>query len=143
VTVNINSSTTFRKTAIGTSADINEGAFIFAIGEKEANGSITATSFRILSPDESTRQTPSTTKPQSTQRERTGVAGTVTKTTATTLTLNTGQGIVTMNVNSKTVIQKTVAGSASDLKAGKSLSVTGQDSSGSIIATSIRIQPDE
>jgi hypothetical protein len=140
VTVSVNSDTTFRKTAIGTSADIIEGALIFAIGEKEANGNITATSIRILSPDESTRQAPSTTRPPSTQRERTGTAGTVTKLAGTVLTLNTGQGTVTMNINANTTIQKTVNGGLSDLRGGESISVTGQDASGSIAATSIRIQ---
>jgi hypothetical protein len=143
VTVIVNADTTFRKTAIGTSSEIKEGVLVFAVGEKEASGNITVTSIRILSPDESTRQAPSTTRPPSTtQRERTGTAGTVTKIAGTVLTLNTGQGTVTMNTNSNTAIQKTVTGALSDLQIGKSLSVTGQDSNGIITATSIRIQPE-
>jgi hypothetical protein len=142
VTVIVNADTTFRKTAIGTASEIKEGVLVFAVGEKEASGNITVTSIRILSPDESTRQAPSTTRPPSAQRERTGTAGTVTKIAGTVLTLNTGQGTVTMNTNSNTVIQKTVTGALSDLQIGKSLSVTGQDSNGIITATSIRIQPE-
>jgi hypothetical protein len=141
--VSVSSSTTIQKSAAGSLADIQEGVFIFASGEQDAKGNITATTISIQAQDQTSRPTfsapPSsqggTTAPQ---RERTGTVGTVTRIEGMVLTLSTA-AIVTVSPGA--AIQKTVTGSLADLREGLSLSVRGtQDASGNIAATSIRIR---
>lgn len=144
VTVSVDSSTTIRKTATASLSDIQEGAYIFASGDQDEKGNITAISIRIQAPDESTRPPPSTTTPPPAPRQRLGYVGPVTKIDGRVLTLSTGGGgTVTLNISSDAAIQKTVTGSLSDLREGGSLSVIGsRDANGNIAATSIRIQPE-
>jgi hypothetical protein len=143
VTVNVSSSTAIQKTVAGSLADIQEGVFIFASGERDAKGNVTATTISIQGQDQTTRPTFSGTPPSqggttAPQRERTGAVGSVTKIEGAVLTLSTA-AIVT--ISSGAVIQKTVTGSLADLREGQSLSVRGiQDAGGNIAATSIRIQ---
>jgi len=74
------------------------------------------------------------------QRQRT--TGTITKINGSTLTLRTGQGPVTVNINSDNItIQNITAGALSDLHEGGYLIAVGsQDVNGNITATSIMIR---
>ncbi|MGA2158258.1 MAG: hypothetical protein ABSG90_03460 [Dehalococcoidia bacterium] len=85
--------------------------------------------------------TPTPTLPStSMQRQRT--TGTITKISGSTLTLRTGQGPVTVNINSDNItIQNITAGALSDLHEGGYLIAVGsQDVNGNITATSIMIR---
>lgn len=56
-----------------------------------------------------------------------------------TLTVSTPQNVVTVTIGGNTVITKTVAGTAGDLKVGDNIVVRGQpDASGNITATNIQ-----
>ncbi len=69
-------------------------------------------------------------------------SGTVANIFGGTLILTTAQGQVTVTVAPNTSIQKTVAGTFTDLQEGQSLAVTGRQSAdGTIVATSITIRP--
>jgi hypothetical protein len=86
--------------------------------------------------------TPPTSLSTPTQGRGRGAGGTLAKIDGNILTLTTTQGTVTVNIDSDTTIQKTMAGALSDLHEGEFLFVMGNpDASGSISATSIQIQP--
>jgi hypothetical protein len=72
-------------------------------------------------------------------------SGTIAGINGNTLTLNTTQGEVTVNISSNTSIQKTIAGTLEDLQAGQFLTVTGMaDAEGNINASSITVRaPDQ
>jgi hypothetical protein len=74
---------------------------------------------------------------------RVGVDGTLTKIDSNTLTLNTAQGNVAINVSTDTIIQKIESAALSDISKGAFVFISGSpDTTGTIIATSIRIQPE-
>jgi hypothetical protein len=69
--------------------------------------------------------------------------GTISGINGNTLTVTTTQGQVQVNVDSNTVIQKTVTGPLSDLSVGDSLTVFGApDSNGDINAAGIMVRPE-
>ncbi len=84
--------------------------------------------------------TPPTRAQPRTQAQFTG--GTVANIYGSTLILNTPQGQVTITVGPNASIQKTVAGTFTDLQVGQSLAITGRQSAdGTVVATSITIRP--
>jgi hypothetical protein len=75
-------------------------------------------------------------------RQGGGANGTLTKIDGNTLSLNTQQGQIIVNISANTAIQKTVAGSLDDLQTGQILTVMGTaDTSGNIAASSIAVRP--
>jgi hypothetical protein len=72
-----------------------------------------------------------------------GVNGTLAGINGNTLTLTTADGQVIVNVDSGTIIERTVNGALSDLSQGEFVTIIGTtDSSGDISATSIIVQPE-
>ncbi len=70
-----------------------------------------------------------------------GASGTIASISGNTFTLTTQQGDVTVNVGANAVIQKTVAGSLSDLQTGQFITAVGTaDASGNVVATSISLR---
>ena len=71
---------------------------------------------------------------------RRGVTGTVQKVEGNTLTVTSAQGeTVTVQLTDSTPIEKTVAGSASDLTAGANVLVIGTRSGNNVAATAIQL----
>lgn len=71
-----------------------------------------------------------------------GTNGTVKSINGSTLTVSTAQNVTTVNLTDSTVIEKSVAGAASDLQPGERVIVTGQrDSSGVVTASQVLIVP--
>jgi hypothetical protein len=71
-----------------------------------------------------------------------GVVGSVTAVSASSITVNTRAGSVTVAVPSSVKVQKTVAGSIADVKVGENVTVASTtDSSGNRTASSITIVP--
>jgi hypothetical protein len=88
-----------------------------------------------------TQATVTTTTTQTPAFQRRGVNGSIASVDGNIVTVTTTQGAVTVNINSNTVIDKTVAGTLSDLNQGQFVTVGGAaDSTGSISATEIMIQ---
>jgi Domain of unknown function (DUF5666) len=149
-TVIINSSTTIEKTVVGALSDIAQGDFVTVSGTPDSSGNINATSIMMLQGQPQTRVTPgsgsSTTRPSGTFPGRgTGsqlTIGSISAINGNAITVTTTQqSQVTVNIDSNTVIQKTVAGSVSDLQTGVTLSAIGPtDSNGAVDATSISIR---
>jgi len=159
VTVNVSGTTTFQKTITGTLADLQKGDVLTVTGTPDASGNIAATSISVRAAGQvsPTRSPGATSTPRGTP-SRTGTSGTpafpnggvgrgtvgtLASINGNTLTLTTMQGTsVTVNVSDTTTIQKTVAGTISDLQVGESLSVMGApDANGVIAARSISIRP--
>ena len=70
-----------------------------------------------------------------------GATGTIASISGTTFTLTTQQGDVTVNVGANAAIQKTVAGSLSDLQTGQFITATGTvDASGNVAAASVSLR---
>lgn len=173
VSVNIGSDTIIQKTMAGTVSDLIEGRFLSVQGSKDADGAITATSIVIRSENQGMPTAPPTgglsnpapftppmsgnntggTPPMADNRTLpgslgggpgNGTNGSIAKVDGNTLTLTSTGGQVTVNIGSDTVIQKTVAGTISDLIEGQSLRVIGsRDANGDITAASIIIQPSD
>lgn len=71
-----------------------------------------------------------------------GVFGDLASINGDTLVVTTPQGQTTVNIGSSTVIEKTVAGSVSDLKDGDAVTVIGTaDANGNITASSVSVRP--
>ncbi len=106
--------------AAGARADVKVGTVIVAIGEKAADGSLTATSVDVRLPH---------------------VQGTVTATTADTITISRRDGTtLTIHVSSDTTFQVPgdAAATLADVKAGMAIGVAGtQRADGSIDATEV------
>ena len=101
---------------------------------------ITAACSSTSSPATSSTTTPVTSPPNSAQRQ--GVNGTLASINGNTLTLTTSQGQVIVNVDSGTIIERTVNGTLSNLSQGEFVTIVGTtDSSGNINATSIMVRP--
>jgi VCBS repeat-containing protein len=64
--------------------------------------------------------------------------GTVVSATSSQLVVKTQNGDVTIKLNGETTYEITTKGTASDLKAGEQVVVTGQSTDGSITATTVR-----
>jgi len=101
---------------------------------------ITAACSSTSSPATSSTTTPATSPPNSAQRQ--GVNGTIASIIGNTLTLTASLGQVIVNVDSGTIIEKTVNGTLSDLGQGEFVTITGTTGSGgNINATSITVRP--
>lgn len=74
---------------------------------------------------------------------RPGVVGTVDSVAGNAITVTTTQGTATkVTLNEKTPVQRTVAGSVSDLKAGDRVMVTGErGDDGNVTASAVQILP--
>ena len=157
VTVNVGDNTAIDKTVAGSLADLQPGVFLTVAGAPDTNGNITATSIMIRTQGFSTPP-PGATFAPGTRTTRPGngtgsgfpnggagrgTLGTLKSVNGNTLTLTTMQGSdVTVDVNDSTSIQKTIAGTISDLQQGESVTVMGtQDASGNITANVISIRP--
>ena len=153
MTVSINDTTTIQKTVTGTMADLQQGDFLTVSGTPDASGNIAATAVSVRAAGQGfpARSPGATPIPRGTSGNATfpnggagrGTSGTIASISGNTLTLTTIQGSqVTVNISDTTTIQKTVAGTISDLQAGESLIVMGApDANGNIIARSISIRP--
>ncbi len=158
VTVKVGSDTSIQKTVTGDLADLQEGQLLTVNGDRNADGIIVAASITIRSQGRMAPSNPPGVTPAPGGRParpgsgtsprlpndgvRRAASGTLSKIVSNTLTLTTSQGQVIVNVGSSTSIQKTVAGTPSDLQEGQSLTVIGsRDANGNIAATSIIIWP--
>ena len=150
-TVIISSSTTIEKTVAGDVSDLAQGGFVTISGTSDSSGNVDATSIMVMQGQPPTRTTPgngsSTTRPSGTfpggGTGRQMTIGTISAINGNSITVTTTQqSQVTVNIDSNTIIQKTVAGSVSDLQTGLSVSAIGPtDSNGAVDATSISIRP--
>ncbi len=150
-TVIISSNTTIEKTVVGAVSDLTQGNFVTISGTTDSSGNIDATSIMLMQGQPPTQATPgngtSTTRPSGTfpggSAGRQMTIGTISGINGNSITVMTTQQVqVTVNIDSNTVIQKTVAGSMSDLQTGVTLSAIGPtDSNGAVDATSISIRP--
>src|SRR5579859_8122048 len=71
-----------------------------------------------------------------------GVFGTVKSVNGNTIPVSTAQNVTTVNLNSQTVILKTVSGAPADITVGEQITARGQrDSSGNVTATNIQVLP--
>jgi hypothetical protein len=109
---------------------------VVAAGCSSASSTVTSNTVQAT-----TQATVTTTTTQSQSFQRRGANGTIAAVNGNILTVTTTQGQLTVNVNSSTTIDKTVAGAVSDLSQGQFVTVGGAaDSTGSISATEIMIQ---
>ena len=156
ITVTYTTSTTFTRTSTGVLADLVPGACLFATGQKDAAGTLTASAVRLSAktasgcgsgqfgpgagPGASPRPTPSG---QPVQPAMDVVAGEVKSAAGVSITVQTaGSGIQTITVPTTASVTKTSLASSSDLRTGECLRANGQrDSSGQVLATSITISP--
>jgi hypothetical protein len=158
VTVIASASTPVEKTVTGALSDLQVGQFVTVIGTADANGVIAATAIDARSQGARLQFTPppgasprpsrapvpnsSNTPNFANGRNGLGTIGTISSISGNTLVLTVGQGQVTINTGSNTVIQKTVAGTVSDLQVGDFLTVIGSaDANGNITATSVMVRP--
>ncbi len=145
----INPGTSIQKDVTGTISDLQAGELLTVTGSRSSDGNITADIIMIRPQSQGALFTPAPgatfTRPNRTNSpeaspnyiER-GTAGTVTQINGNTLTLNTRQGDQTVNIDSSTVIQKTVTSSLADLQAGEAVTVLGpRDVDGNINAIEV------
>jgi len=101
---------------------------------------ITAACSSTSSPATSPTTTLATSPPNSAQSQ--GANGTLAEINGNTLTLTTSHGQVIVNVDSGTIIERTVNGTLSDLSQNEFVTIIGtKDSSGNINAMSIMVRP--
>jgi len=156
VTVAYSDSTTFTRTSAAVLADIVPGQCLVANGQKDASGTVTATTVRLSPktssgcgaagqfgpnasppPGASPRPTPSG------QPAGALVAGEVTAAAGTSITvLTTASGSEVINVPTTATVTRMSAASPTDLRTGECLRANGsRDSAGTVQATSIAIMP--
>jgi hypothetical protein len=71
-----------------------------------------------------------------------GVFGTVKSISGNTIQLSTPQNVATVNLTGTTVVQKTVAGTTTDIHVGDIITVRGQrDPAGNVTATTVQVLP--
>ncbi|MGD1119632.1 MAG: DUF5666 domain-containing protein [Dehalococcoidales bacterium] len=155
VTVNLDSSTSIQKTVTGTLADLQQGDNLIVTGTADANGNITANTISVRPAGQgftgrnpggtfTPRRTPNpSATPPAGGSFGNFTTGTLNAINGESLTLSTQQGNqITVTVTDATVIDKTVAGTTSDLQPGDTLMITEtQDASGNTIAGTISIRP--
>ena len=149
-TVIISSSTIIEKTVVGAVSDLAQGNFVTISGALDTSGNIDATSIILMQGQPPAQATPGngsdTTRPSGifpgggTGRQLT--IGTISSINSNSIIVTTTQqSLVTVSIDSNTVIQKTVTGSISDLQTGVNVSANGPtDSNGAVDATLISIQ---
>lgn len=156
ITVTFTTSTTFSRTSSAVLADIVPGACLFATGQKDSAGVLTATTVRLSpktgsgcgagqfgpnpAPGAAPRPTPSD---QPGQPPMAFVSGEVKTAAGTSITvLTAGAGSQTITVPTTSNITRTSAASSADMRTGECLRANGQrDSAGAVQATSITISP--
>jgi hypothetical protein len=157
VTVNVAQNTTIQMDVKGAVSDLQAGQFLTVAGNPDASGNVAATSIMLRPQSPGTARTPpaGTNFPTGVRPGRTdnaaaagfaarGTFGTVAAVNGNTLTLNAGQGQVTVNIGANTLIQKTVAGTIADLKVGDTITAMGpRDASGNINAVAITVRSQE
>jgi hypothetical protein len=162
VTVTYTTATTFTKTSIGTLADIVRGTCIFATGQKDAAGAVTATTVLISpktasgcaargfgpnggpggSPAPGASPRPSPTARPSAAANAAFVSGEVTSVSGPSITVQTSNGSQTISVGSTSTITHSATVTASALQNGQCVRANGsKDSAGDVQATSITITP--
>jgi hypothetical protein len=156
ITVTISGTTTFTRTSAAVLADIVPGQCLVATGQKDAAGTLTATTVR-LSPKTSSgcsagsqfgpnASPPPGTSPRPTpsgQAAMPFVAGEVTKASGTSISvLTTTSGTEMINVPTTATVTRMSSASATDLRTGECLRANGsRDTAGAVQATSIAITP--
>jgi Domain of unknown function (DUF5666) len=154
VTVTYGTSTTITQTRTGTLADITKGSCVVATGQKDASGTLTATSVRLSHPVNGActtglgnRPGNGTGTPQRTpapgQPALSFAAGTVTAVSGTAITLQPASGAAqTITVPTTVTISESTPTSASSLSVGQCISAQGpRSSSGTVTAQSLSIVP--
>ena len=130
------------KNIIQISAGVTFAAVLSVVAVACLSASSQTTSTVPLTTTSTTTTTPSSTETtQSSQFQRLGANGTIASINGNTLTLTTSQGQATVNISSTTTIEKTAAGSVSDLIQGDFVTINGSpDSNGNVNATSIVVR---
>ena len=155
ITVSFTTATTFSKTSTAVLADVVPGLCLVATGQKDAAGTLTATTVR-LSPKSATgcgagqfgppnagaspRPTPSG---QPAQAAMPAVSGEVTAAHGTSITvLTAASGSQTITVPTVATVTKNSSAAVTDLRIGECLRANGPaDAAGLVQATSIAITP--
>lgn len=152
-TVSFTSATTINRTSIATLADIVPGTCIVAIGEKDATGTLLATTVR-LAPMKSSgcalarpvgpRPNPAA-SPRPSPAAQPGfnvVSGQVMAASGTSITVLTPSGSQAITVPTTAGVTVNSAAAAADLQNGECIRAVGsKDSAGAVQATSITITP--
>ena len=163
VTVTYTTATTFTKTSIATLADVVSGTCIFATGQKDTAGAVTATTVLVspmtasgcvargfgpgggpgASPAPGGSPRPSPTARPSGAANAAFVSGEVTAVSGPSITVKTAaDGSQTITVASAASITDTATVTASALQDGECLRANGsKDSAGDVQATAITIMP--
>jgi hypothetical protein len=147
ISVTVGSNTRIQKTILVAVSDIVAGSNIVVSGNQQSDGSISASNISITT--SSAQVTPPATLPSSLIPPATGVFPSTGNSTAGTVQ-SVDSGIVNINardgssvkilIDSRTVIQKTIAGTQADILIGSSITVAGiQQSDGSWQANIITI----
>lgn len=152
-TVSFTSATTISKTSMATLADIVPGTCIVAIGQKDATGTLIATTVRLAPMTSSgcplARPAGPRTNPVASPRPRPTaqpsfnvVSGQVTAVSGTSITVLTPSGSQAITVPTTAGVTVNAAAAASDLQNGECIRAVGsKDSAGAMQATSIIITP--
>jgi len=156
ITVTISGTTTFTRTSAAVLADIVPGQCLVATGQKDAAGTLTATTVR-LSPKTSSgcgaggqfgpsASPPPGASPRPTPSDQAAmpfVAGEVTKASGTSITVLTAtSGTELISVPTTATVTRMSSASATDLRTGECLRANGSlDAAGAVQATSIAITP--
>jgi hypothetical protein len=157
ITVTYTANTTFTKTSVGTLADITRGTCIFASGQKDTSGAVTATNVNISpktatgcaargfapSPPPGASPRPSPSPRPSGQPNAAFVSGEVTAVSGTSITVLTqANASQTIKVASAVTVTKTATVLASDLQNGQCIRANGsRNAAGDVQAMSITITP--
>jgi len=163
LTVTYTTATTFTKTSIATLADVVSGTCIFATGQKDAAGSVTATTVLVSpkaaagcnargfgpnggpggSPAPGASPRPSPTARPGAAANAAFVSGEVTAVSGPTITVKTAaDGSQTITVASAATITDSATVTASALQDGECVRANGpKDSAGDVQATAITITP--
>ena len=163
ITVNYTTATTFTKTSIGSLADVARGTCIFATGQKDTAGAVTATIVMISpksaagcaargfgpnpgaggTPQPGASPRPSPTARPSAAANAAFVTGEVTAVSGPSITVLTqANGSETLTVASAATITDSAAVTATALQNGQCLRANGtRDTAGDVQATAITIMP--
>jgi hypothetical protein len=156
VTVDYTASTTITQTRTGVLADIVDGSCLVATGQKDAGGTLVASSVRLSQPVSGActlgpgNRVPGngngTGTPRATpagQPSFAFAAGRVTTVSGTAITLQPATGAAqTITVPTTVTVAESSAAAASDLSVGDCIQAAGpKDSSGKVVATGLSIVP--
>jgi hypothetical protein len=140
VSVTIGDNASIQRIVSGGLSDLKQGDFLTVVGTPDAGGNVAASSIVVQPPGQGQGFSAPRSGNGSPGR---GTVGNLASINGNTLTLTTLQGSqVVVTVSSATIIDKTLAGTSSDLQPGESLTIMGSpDTSGNIAASLIIIRP--